>query len=416
MTADATTADAVGRAFREEGPAVLATLARHLGGDVGLAEDALQDALADALATWPRDGVPERPGAWMTTAARRRAIDRLRRERSQTNRAVALERLTRLEAGAADEYIEEEGPVQDDRLRLIFTCCHPALAPEAQVALTLRMLGGLSTAEIARAFLVADPTMAQRIVRAKRKIAAAGIPYRVPRESDLPERTAGVLTVLYLVFNEGYQATGGERLVRAELCDEALRLAALVADLLRDDAEALGLLALIRLTHARAPARVDAAGRYVPLDEQDRDRWDAGLVAAGTAALALALRLGRPGPYQLQAAIAAEHDRAPDAEHTDWARIAALYGELAALAPSPVIEVNRAVAVGFSEGPQAGLIVLAPLLEDRRLAHHVPLHAAHADLLRRAGGSAAARNAYDRAIEASTNSIERAELQRRRAG
>lgn len=324
-----TAADAVDRAFREEGPAVLATLARHVGGDVGLAEDALQDALAEALTAWPRDGVPERPGAWMTTVARRRAIDRLRRERGLRDRTERIAHLQELDRTAdANEDPDEENAVEDDRLRLIFTCCHPAIALEARVALTLRLLGGLSTADIARAFLVPEATMARRLSRAKRKIAVAGIPYRVPCEADLPDRAAGVLAVLYLIFNEGYVATSGDRLLRTDLCAEAIRLARLVSDLLRDDAEAHGLLALMLLTSARFPARVDARGAYVPLDEQDRTRWRADLVADGTATLDRAVRLRRAGPYQLQAAIAALHDAAPRAADTDWPQIAALYGEL----------------------------------------------------------------------------------------
>ncbi len=407
-------ADAAARAFREEGPAVLATLARRLGGDLDLAEDALQDALADALRTWPRDGVPARPGAWITVAARRRAIDRLRAEQAIGVRAEQLGRLVALDAAAAPEP-EEETPVEDDRLRLMFTCCHPSLSPEARVALTLRMLGGLTTAEIARAFLVPEPTMAQRIVRAKRKIAVARIPYRVPREADLPERAAGVLAVLYLIFNEGYQATAGDRLVRGDLCAEAIRLTRLVAAMLRDDAEAWGLLGLMLLTRAREGARVDEAGRYVALDAQDRTRWDGAAIGEGVAALDRAARLGPPGPYVLQGRIAAAHGAAARSEDTDWAAIAGLYEALSRVAPSPVVEVNRAVAVSFAGDPAGGLTILAPLLDDARLARHVPLHAAHADLLRRTGDREGAAAAYDRAIAASGNAVEREELERRRA-
>jgi RNA polymerase sigma-70 factor (ECF subfamily) len=404
---------AVERAFREERAAVLATLIRHVG-DFQLAEDAVQDAFAAAVSTWARDGTPSNPGAWITTVARRRAIDRLRRARSLADRTDRLAELARIDAQEHPSE-SEESAVRDDRLRLIFTCCHPALAMPARVALTLRTLGGLTTAEIARAFLVGEPTMGKRIVRAKRKIADAHIPYRVPPDHELQDRMRGVLTVVYLIFNEGYAASEGDRLTRGELCDEAIRLGRMLVKLMPDDAEALGLLALMLLHDARRDARTDAAGRYVALDEQDRSRWDRGRVREGERALEAAIRLRRPGPYQLQAAITALHVASPEDGEPDWGRIAELYDALARLRPSPVVEVNRAVAVGFSAGAAAGLELLEPLLADDRLERYQPLHAAHAELLRRARESAAAARAYERAIALSANAVERTELERRLA-
>jgi RNA polymerase sigma-70 factor, ECF subfamily len=404
-------AAAVDRAFRDERAAVLATLIRHVG-DFQLAEDAIQDAFEAAVAAWRRDGVPANPGAWITVTARRRAIDRLRRDRSIADRAERLAEMVRLDAQEQPS-MSEESAIVDDRLRLIFTCCHPALDVSAQVALTLRALGGLTTGEIARAFLVAEPTMGKRIVRAKRKIADAHIPYRVPPDEELPDRLRGVLRVVYLIFNEGYSASEGDRLVRGELCAEAIRLGLLLCALMPGDAEVWGLLALMLLNDARRAARVDAQGRFVTLEAQDRSLWDRRRIREGLRALERAVRLRRPGEYQLQAAITALHIQAPDVDATDWAQIAELYGALAKLNPSPVIELNRVAAIGFAAGPAAGLELLEPLLGDPALERYQPLHAAHAELLRRTGDRARAARAYERAIELSTNAVERDELERR---
>ena len=404
--------EAVERVFREERPAVLATLIRHVG-DFQLAEDAVQDAFEAAVTAWRRDGVPANAGAWITTAARRRAIDRLRRNRSVADRAERLAELTRLDTHLEEPSMDDESSIVDDRLRLIFTCCHPALDMPARVALTLRALGGMTTGEIARAFLVAEPTMGKRIVRAKRKIADARIPYRVPADDELPDRLRGVLRVVYLIFNEGYAATGGDRLVRGELCDEAIRLGELLSRLMPDDAEVWGLSALMLLHDARRAARVDPGGRYVALDAQDRSLWDQTRIQEGLARLERAVRLRRPGEYQLQAAITALQIQGEGAEATDWAQIAELYGALATLNPSPVVEVNRAVAVSLASGPDAGLELLEPLLGDPVLERYQPLHAARAELLSRAGDAEAAARAYERAIALTSNAVERAELERR---
>ena len=396
---------------------MLATLIRSFG-DFDLAEEAVQDAFATAAERWPRDGVPPNPGAWITTTARNRAIDRLRRTRRLADKTERLGRERRIEEElAAERPGEEVGdmPIDDDRLRLIFTCCHPALSMEGRVALTLRTLGGLQTPEIARAFLVPESTLAQRLVRAKRKIRAAGIPYRVPPDHLLPERLDGVLQVLYLVFNEGYGASSGEALVRRELCTEAIRLARVLAALMPDEPEALGLLALMLLHDARRDARVGADGDLVLLDDQDRSRWDRKRIEEGVALLERALRMSAPGPYQLQAAIAALHDRAATPDETDWPQIAALYGELEWRSPSPVVALNHAVAIAMIHGPAAGLARVDDLAASGALDDYPYLHAARADLLRRLGRFDDARAAYERALRLTANAAERRFLRRRLA-
>jgi RNA polymerase sigma-70 factor, ECF subfamily len=406
------TTAALERAYRDELPVVLATLTRRLGGDLALAEDVVQDAFVAAAVEWDRRGVPDRPGAWLTTTAWRKALDRKRHERVAAAHAPEL-----VDDPIYDPELDfERSSVEDDQLQLLFMCCHPALPADARTALTLRSVGGLTVPEIARAFLTAERAMEQRLVRARRKITAAAIPFRVPPDELLAERLAGVLRVVYLIYNEGHVATGGDEPVRADLCDEAIRLARLLARLMPDEPETLGLLALLLLTDARRPARLRADGSFVGLDEQDRARWDGERAAEGVRVLERALALRRPGPYVVQAAIAALHTQAPAWEATDWAQVAGLYADLERLDPSPVVTINRAVAVGFADGPEAGLAILDALESDARLDRYQPLHAARAELRRRAGDAAGADAAYERALALTDNAAERAALERRRAG
>ena len=400
----------VEKTFRQESGRIIASLIR-ISGSFDLAEEAMQDALTAALTRWPTQGIPDNPAAWITTAAHRRLIDYARRARTRREKEEEVLRETERDAAADPDPCDMSFP--DDRLRLIFTCCHPALNSEAQVALTLRTLGGLTTPEIARAFLLPEPTLAQRLVRAKRKIQNARIPYEVPPEHLLPERLASVRSVIYLIFNEGYAATSGDSLIRRELCSEAIRLARTLCELMPRDAESVGLLALMLLHDSRREARVSPEGELVPLEEQDRSLWDTQRIREGLEKVEAALRLGRIGPYQLQAAIAAVHAQAQTPQQTDWRQIAALYGELERVSPSPVVALNRAVAVAMSEGLETGLRLIDELGAGGELKDYYLFYAARADLLRRMGRLQEAAEAYQRTLALTANAVERRYLRRR---